>query len=92
MAESRIIISTEDLAQTFDIWLTVIRQRRAAMIRDLWTRRGEDYDGSKIKNAQRELARELAERLKTAKWQVTRESTMQDAWSTDLVKRTSRDD
>lgn len=39
MAESRIIISTADLIKTFNIWLSVIRQRRPDMIRDLWTRR-----------------------------------------------------
>lgn len=79
MAESRVIVSTADLIKTFNIWLSVIRQRRPDMIRDLWTRRGEDYDGEKIRTAQRELARELAERLHTAKWQVSREPTSQDA-------------
>ena len=80
MAESRITVSTADLIKTFNIWLSVIRQRRPDMIRDLWTRRGEDYDGPKIRAAQHELARELAERLHTATWQVSRQPTSQDAF------------
>jgi hypothetical protein len=83
MAESRITVSTADLTKTFNIWLTVIRQRRPSLLRDLWTRRGEEHDGEKIRSAQVELARELAERLKTAKWEVSRNRTSQDAfWET----------
>lgn len=72
MDEPRIVVGTDDLMKTIHIWLTVIGQRRPALIRDLWTRRGEQYDCEKQEHARRELARCLAENFKTAKHEVTR--------------------
>ena len=71
-------VQTAELARTFRIWLTVLAQRRPALLRDLWTRRGEDADRLKLDHARSELARELAERLAVNKWEVTREPTPQE--------------
>ena len=74
----QIRIPTDELAKTFRIWLTVIAQRRPSLLRELWTRRGEDYDADKVRHARAELAQALAENLERAKWEVTREETMHE--------------
>ena len=63
MPESRHIVEVPELAQNLRIWLSVLSQRRASLLRDLWTRRGEDYDATKIEHARHELARYLAEKI-----------------------------
>jgi hypothetical protein len=74
----KIRVSTAELAKVFVIWLIVIGQRRADILRDLWTRRGDEHDAAKIMRARGELARELSERLALANWDVMREETTQD--------------
>lgn len=63
MAESRHIVDVPELETNLRIWLSVLSQRRAAVLRDLWTRRGEEYDGHKVEHARHELARYLAEKI-----------------------------
>ena len=63
MTDSRHIIDIPELERNLRIWLSVISQRRASVLRDLWTRRGEDYDATRIEHARHELARYLAEKL-----------------------------
>lgn len=76
---TRVKVTSAELAQTFRIWLKVIAQRRASFLRDLWTRRGEEYDRDRIDAARTELARELSENLARAGWEVTRRPTDQEA-------------
>lgn len=71
-------VTPAELALTLCIWLTVIGQRRPDILRNLWTRRGEDYDREKIEFARTELARTIVENLERAHWQVMREETMHD--------------
>lgn len=71
-------VTPAELALTLRIWLTVIGQRRPDILRNLWTRRGEDYDREKIEFARTELARTIVENLERAHWQVMREETMHD--------------
>ncbi len=81
MDESRISITTEDLAKVLAIWLRVIGQRRAALVRDLWTRRDEPPDQAKREHARHELARYLAEQMRLSGYEVTRRATASDqAW------------
>ena len=75
---SMIPVSPADLAKTLRIWLTIIGQRRPDILRNIWTRRGEEYDGEKIEFARTELVRTLVENLERAKWQVVRRETMHD--------------
>jgi 6-phosphogluconolactonase/glucosamine-6-phosphate isomerase/deaminase len=63
MPESRISIGVAELAQNIAIWLKVLGQRRAAVVRDIWTRRGEEYDAARIEHARHALARYLAEKI-----------------------------
>jgi hypothetical protein len=63
MPESRHIVDVPELAKNLRIWLSVLSQRRASLLRDLWTRRGEEYDSTKIEHARHELARYLAEKI-----------------------------
>lgn len=63
MTESRHVVDIPELERNLRIWLSVISQRRASVLRDLWTRRGEEYDATRIEHARHELARYLAEKL-----------------------------
>ena len=63
MAESRHIVDVPELETNLRIWLSVLSQRRASVLRDLWTRRGEEYDAHKIEHARHELARYMAEKI-----------------------------
>ena len=63
MSESRHIVDIAELEKNLRIWMSVLSQRRPSLIRDLWTRRGEDYDATKIEHARHELARYLAEKI-----------------------------
>ena len=77
--DGRITLTTDELAKTLHIWLTVVGQRRPALVRDLWTRKGEAHDAQRIRHARHELARFLAERMAISRWEVTRGETMHDA-------------
>src|SRR5688500_5340909 len=82
MADSRISIATEELAKAMGIWLTVVGQRRPALVRDLWTRRDEPADQAKREHARHELARYLAEQMRLSGYEVTRPATASDqAWA-----------
>jgi hypothetical protein len=72
MSESRHIVDVPELATNLRIWLSVLSQRRASLLRDLWTRRGEDYDATKIEHARHELARYLAEKILYGSHELTR--------------------
>jgi len=63
MTESRHIVDLPELETNLRIWLSVLSQRRASVLRDLWTRRGEDYDATRIEHARHELARYLAGKI-----------------------------
>jgi len=63
MPESRHIVDLAEIEKNFIIWLSVLSQRRPSLLRDLWTRRGEDYDATRIQHARHELARHLAEKI-----------------------------
>jgi hypothetical protein len=76
--DKRIDVTTEALTRTLIIWLTAAGQRRPSLLRDLWTRRGEEHDAQRIQHARHELARFLAEQFRTAKWRVVRAETMHD--------------
>mgnify|MGYP003578421915 CR=1 FL=1 len=78
MDEPRIVDSTDDLTKTINIWLWVVSQRRPSLIRDLWTRKGEQHDSEKQRHARHELARYIAEKLATARHEVTRLETHHD--------------
>ena len=48
-------------------------QRQPSLLRDLWSRRGDEYDRDKLERTRREFARVLTQRFLTAKWGVMRE-------------------
>jgi hypothetical protein len=83
MSDSRrISIATTELAKTLAIWLSVVGQRRPALLRDLWTRRDERADQSKREQARHELAHYLAEQMRLSGYEVTRRATASDlAWA-----------
>ena len=62
MSDSRHVVDVPELEKLLRIWFSVLAQRRASLLRDLWTRRGEEYDG-RNNNARHELARYLAEKI-----------------------------
>lgn len=75
MPESqRITVTLAELATNIRIWLVVFGQRRPAVLRDLWTRRGEEYDRAKIEHARTELANHLAGRILYGSHELTREA------------------
>ena len=78
MSDSRISMATEELAKALAIWLTVVGQRRPALVRDLWTRRDERADQGKREHARHELARYLAEQMRLSGYEVTRQATASD--------------
>ena len=79
----RISIGTDDLAKALAIWLSVVGQRRPALVRDLWTRRDEQADQARRANTRHELARYLAEQMRLSGYAVTRRATAADAtWAT----------
>lgn len=63
MPDSRHVVDVLELEKNLRIWFSVLAQRRASLLRDLWTRRGEEYDATKIEHARHELARYLAEKI-----------------------------
>jgi hypothetical protein len=63
MSDSRHVVDVPELEKLLRIWFSVLTQRRASLLRDLWTRRGEEYDARKIDHARHELARYLAEKI-----------------------------
>ena len=63
MAESRIIIERAELEKNLRIYLAVAGQKHPHLVRDLWTRRGEEYDGPKIERARGQFAAFIAERI-----------------------------
>ena len=76
--ETQIVVTPDELEMTFRLWLKIIGQRQPFLLRDLWTRRGDEYDADKIERARREFARVLTQRFLTADWQVWRLETAQD--------------
>jgi hypothetical protein len=76
--DNRVDLTTDELATTLNIWLTIVGQRRPSLLRDLWTRKGEDHNAQRIHGARRELARFLAERMAVSGWAVTRQRTLHD--------------
>jgi hypothetical protein len=74
----KIRVSTDELAKSFRIWLTVIAQRQPSILRELWTRKGEQIDRQKIDFARGQLAKTLAENLERSNWHVVREETTHD--------------
>jgi hypothetical protein len=63
MPESRHIVDLAEIEKNIVIWLAVPSQRRPSLVRDLWTRRGEDHDATRIGHARHELARYLAGKI-----------------------------
>lgn len=78
MSELPTVVELPELERAIRIWLTLLYQRRPAVIRDLWTRRGEEHDGQKIEHARREFARFIAEKMLYSH-HVTRAATSMDA-------------
>jgi hypothetical protein len=76
--DKRIDIPTDELTKTLNIWLAIVGQRRPSLLRDLWTRKGEEHDAQRIQHARHELARFLADKFKVSGWVVTRKETMHD--------------
>jgi hypothetical protein len=79
MSESRVIVELPELERNLLIWFTLLAQRRPSLLRDLWTRRGEDHDRAKIEHARHELARFLAERVLYGSHELTRAAVPMDA-------------
>ena len=75
----QIRVEPRELEQAIHIWLKIIGQRQPSLLRDLWSRRGDEYDSDKLERTRAEFARTLAQRFLTAKWDVLREETMHDA-------------
>jgi hypothetical protein len=71
MPESRIIIDREELEKNLRIYLNVLGQKHPHVVRDLWTRRGEEYDRNKIERAREQFAAFVGERLYRA-YEMTR--------------------
>ena len=80
-------VEPPELEAAIFIWLKIIGQRQPHLIRDLWTRRGDDYDAGKIEKTKREFARVLTQRFLTANWDVMRPKTPQDEWFRDLDEK-----
>lgn len=59
----RVTVSIAELATNLRIWLVVLGQRRPDVLRNLWTRRGEDHDREKIERARYDLSSHLAEKI-----------------------------
>jgi hypothetical protein len=72
MSDSRHTVDVPELEKNLRIWFSVLSQRRASLLRDLWTRRGEEYDATKIEHARHELARYLAEKILYGGHELTR--------------------
>jgi len=71
-------LTPAEAMQTFQIWLSITRQRQPHLIRDLWARRGEAFNREKEEAAMRELARLLAQRIETANFELYRQEGDQD--------------
>lgn len=63
MKEGHIVIDQAELETNLRIYLALLNQRRPAVLRDLWTRRGEEYDRARIEHARSEFASFVAERI-----------------------------
>jgi len=85
MPESRTKVSVAELTTNISIWLAVAAQRQAWMLRDLWTRRGEEYDADKIRHARSELSRHLAERVLNGDHELTRPTQAQELWDGSYI-------
>jgi hypothetical protein len=82
---TRVPVTLAELTINIRIWLTVVGQRRADILRNLWTRRGEDYDGEKIKRARHDLADHLAERILYGDHELTRPALPQDDPALEII-------
>jgi hypothetical protein len=71
-------VTPDQLELTFRLWLKIIGQRQPSLVRDLWTRKGDEYDKDKLERTRREFARVLTQRFLTAGWDIMREETAQD--------------
>lgn len=71
-------VTPEELEQAFQLWLIIMGQRQPSLLRDLWTRKGDEYDAPKLERTRREFARVLTQRFLTAGWEVMRDETMHD--------------
>ena len=78
MPESRVTVEMPELEKNLLIWFTLLAQRRPSLLRDLWTRRGEDFDPAKIEHARHELARFLAEKILNGGHRLTRDAVALD--------------
>ena len=79
MSDSRHTVDVSELETNLRIWFAVLSQRRASLLRDLWTRRGEEYDATRIDHARHELARYLAEKILHGGHELTRPTQAMDA-------------
>jgi hypothetical protein len=85
MPESpRVLVTAAELASNIRFWIAVLGQRRPSILRDLWTRRGEEYDGPRIERARRDLAEHLAEKILYAA-ELTRAAQCQDAFGAEII-------
>jgi hypothetical protein len=80
-------VEAAELEKALRIWLTIMAQRQPSLIRDLWTRRGDEYDAEKINRTRREFARVLTQRFLTANWDIMRSETPRDEWFRDLDEK-----
>jgi hypothetical protein len=71
MSESRVVVEREELETNLRIYLSVLGQKHPHVVRDLWTRRGEEYDRDKIQRAREQFATFVGERLYRA-YEMTR--------------------
>ena len=65
-------LTTDDIETHLAVWLATAGGDRAAMIRDLWTRKDEPNDLAKREAARRALAVYLVGKITMARWEVTR--------------------
>lgn len=83
-------VTPAELEQTLRLWLRIIGQRQPNLLRDIWSRRGDEYDATKIERAKRKFARVLTQRFLTAGWDVMRPETSSDEWFRDLDEKQLR--
>lgn len=87
----RVAVTVDELARNIRIWLAVLGQRRPSLLRDLWTRRGEDHDGPKIEHARHEFARHLADRILNGSHELTRDAVAHEARGDEYAPGGTRD-
>ena len=71
-------IEPPELEKALLIWIGIMGQRQPSLLRDLWSRRGDEYDRDKLDRTRREFARVLTQCFLTAKWNVLREELDQE--------------